>query len=165
MASPVMGDSVFAQAYNAAVNSRRISFEFDIIAQVPCASSQGKRRAASSGAALPGIPAHTTSLVCRHGMRARQRAHINSLVLHVMRRAVVCPCNAGGMRGCKTGPSTTPLGRLVKLQGPGVDSTGGLADSNWQYVQTGGLVQFKAWSMPAQQLAWSRLSSVDFCAW
>jgi pimeloyl-ACP methyl ester carboxylesterase len=88
VASPVMGDSVFTQAYNAAVNSRRISFEFDVIAQVPCASSQGKRRAASSGAALPGIPAHPTRLVCRRGMRALQRACSHA---HVMRRAVVCP--------------------------------------------------------------------------
>jgi hypothetical protein len=39
--APTVGDAEWAAAYNAKVNSRRVFFKNDVIAQLPCEASQG----------------------------------------------------------------------------------------------------------------------------
>lgn len=69
------------------------------------------------------------------------------------------------MPACTTANSTSTLGRLAGLKGPAIDTTVGGTVQSWSYSYTGGTVSFTWTDMPVQRFAWSRLNSMEVCAW
>ena len=68
-AAPTVGDAEFVAAYNAKVNSRRVTFKHDIIAQLPCEASQGANGAHMPIARALLLPVLVGGTACLDGAR------------------------------------------------------------------------------------------------
>ena len=62
-------------------------------------------------------------------------------------------------------PSTSTLGRLLRLQGPTVDTSAPAGQAPvWAYAVTPGRITFTGEQMPAQPEAWAATKKLDLCA-